>query len=331
MNQDQRPFLVAEIGVNHDGQLERAAEMVRGAAEAGFDAVKFQYWIEDELLAADAPNAPYQGAGDQRELLRSLQLDIDELSELRTLAGNEGVAFGITADGTRALNNARALAPDFLKVGSGDADNPWLLDAVAKSTLPVVLSVGMSSDDDVLWMLERLRSATDLTVLHCVTAYPTPLEDLDLSRMRRLSEMTDHPVGLSDHTIGVAAASAAVALGASMIEKHVTWSTAASGPDHAASLSLDTADRWVRDVRGVYEAIHSSKHSAAEEDNRPVVRKGLYSLHDLDQGAEIKFEDLVPLRPLLDGIPARERDNVIGRVLATSVEAGARLTWANLV
>ena len=322
MNQDKQPFLVAEIGVNHDGHLERAAEMVRGAAEAGFDAVKFQYWIEDELLAADAPNAPYQGAGDQRELLRSLLLDIDELSELRKLAGDEGIEFGITADGTRALNGARALAPDFLKVGSGDADNPWLLDAVAKSKLPVVLSVGMSSDDDVLWMLETLRGATDVTVLHCVSAYPTPLEELNLCRMSRLSQMTDHPVGLSDHTIGVAAASAAVALDASMIEKHVTWSTTASGPDHAASLSLDTADRWVRDVRGVYEAVHLSKHSGAEEDNRRVVRKGLYSLHDLDQGAEIKLEDLVPLRPLLDGIPARERDNVIGRVLATSVEAG---------
>jgi N,N'-diacetyllegionaminate synthase len=331
VNADRRPFLVAEIGVNHDGDGARATEMVRAAATAGFDAVKFQYWIEDELLSADTPNAPYQGAGDQRELLRSLHLDIDQLSEIRALARNENVAFGITADGVRALERAQALAPDFVKVGSGDADNPWLLDAVAKSGLPVVLSVGMSSDEDVLWMLEKLQSAEDLTVLHCVTAYPTPLEYLDLSRMIRLSDMTGRPVGLSDHTIGVAAASAAFALGAAVIEKHVTWSSTAPGPDHGASLPMDAANRWTRDVRGVYEAIHSSRHFSEEDENRSVVRKGLYSTHDLDRGATIELDDLVPLRPLLDGIPASERDNVVGRVLTTPVESGARLTWSSLV
>jgi N,N'-diacetyllegionaminate synthase len=328
---DRRPTLVAEIGVNHDGDAERAMEMVRAAATAGFDAVKFQYWIEDELLAADVPNAPYQGAGSQRELLRSLHLEIDQLSAIRALARNERVAFGITADGVHALERVKALAPDFVKVGSGDADNPWLLDAVAKSGLPVVLSVGMSSDEDVLWMLEKLQSAPDLTVLHCVTAYPTPLEYLDLSRMIRLSDMTGRPVGLSDHTIGVAAASAAVALGAEVIEKHVTWSTTAPGPDHGASLPLDSAERWIRDIRGVYEAIHSSRHFSEEDENRAVVRKGLYSTHDLDRGAKLELEDLVPLRPLLDGIPASERDNVVGRELATPVESGTRITWSSLV
>ena len=151
------PYLIAEIGVNHDGDTERALAMVRTAAAAGFDAVKFQYWIVDELLAAEAPNAAYQGQGDQRDLLAKLALDLDALRTLRTACRGLDLDFVCTADGVRAHADVMSLDPDALKVGSGDNDNPWLLEAVAASALPVYVSTGMSDAAEVVATLAPPR------------------------------------------------------------------------------------------------------------------------------------------------------------------------------
>ncbi len=321
------PYLIAEIGVNHDGSVDRAAAMVQDAAAAGFDAVKFQYWIVDELLAAEVPNAAYQGAGDQRDLLAGLALGLGDLATLRAQCRDLGVDFVCTADGAQAHGDVLTLAPDALKVGSGDNDNPWLLDAVAGSGLPVYLSTGMSGDDEITATLARLESVRDLTVMHCVTAYPTPLGDARLGRIAELRATTGRPVGYSDHTLGRAAAVAALALGAPVIEKHVTWAapdtlTTTPGPDHAASLSLHEATTWIAELRAVATALGAGAATGTERANRAVVRKGLYAVADLDAGHRLGPDDLVPLRPLADSVPAGDRDLVVGRCLARPVRAG---------
>lgn len=220
--------LVAEIGVNHDGDLNRATDMVTQAARTGFDAVKFQYWNEDELLAPQAPNAPYQGSGDQHDWLAQVRLDLDALARLRDHAHREGAKFIVTADGERACTELSSLGLDALKIGSGDCDNPWLLDVAARSGLPLIVSLGMTRLDEAGAIVARLSDCDQLTLLHCVSSYPTPLAQANLARIRWLMTETNRPVGFSDHTVGAVAAAAAVALGATLIEKHVTWDVTAA-------------------------------------------------------------------------------------------------------
>jgi len=322
-------WLLAEIGVNHDGDEHRAAAMITACAEAGFDAVKFQYWIVEELLADEAPNAPYQGDGDQRELLERLRLDLDALRRLQRVATEAGIGFVVTPDGEQACADVVSLGPTALKIGSGDCDNPWLLDAAARCGLPVVLSLGMSDEAETDRILARLDAVAELAVLHCVSAYPTPLSDARLDRITLLARH-GRPVGLSDHTIGVAAPAAAVALGAGLIEKHVTWDVAAPGPDHAASLALAEAGDWVRTLRSLRTGLDAGRVSADEAANRPLVRKGLYAGRDLRPGEPLRPEDLRPLRPLLDGLAANDRDLVVGRRLRRAVAAGALLRAEDL-
>ncbi|MEA2702771.1 MAG: N,N-diacetyllegionaminate synthase [Actinomycetota bacterium] len=324
------PLLIAEIGVNHDGDPERAAAMVEDCAAAGFDAVKFQYWLVDELLAAEAPNADYQGPGDQRDLLATLSLDLAELAGLGRQSQALGLMFIVTPDGQQACADVVSLGPDVLKIGSGDADNPWLLEAAAASGLPVIASTGMMPDDEVAMLVQRLADVDDVVLLHCVSAYPTPLDHLGLGRMRRLADLSGRPVGLSDHTVGLAAPSAALALGAVVVEKHVTWSTDAAGPDHAMSLSLDEAGAWVSTLKALARGLHGPLPSLDEERNRTAVRKALYTRRALVPGDVVRREDLAPLRPLGDGIAAGRVADAVGRIVTRPVADGQRLSWRDL-
>jgi N,N'-diacetyllegionaminate synthase len=324
-------MFVAEIGVNHDGDPVRAARMVAAAADAGFDAVKFQYWNVEELLAAEVPNASYAGPGDQRDLLAGLRLDIAALSSLRRQARELGVRFIVTPDGERACQEVLTLAPDAIKVGSGDADNPWLLEAVAACGLPAIVSTGMMDVQGVVELGGRLSGVADLTLLHCVSAYPVALEEARLFRIEVLRRATGRPAGLSDHSLGIAAASAALALGAVVVEKHVTWDTAAVGPDHAMSLHLDTAAEWVETLRRLEVGLAADASSAVEDENRVVVRKALYLAADVAAGEPLTLSHLVPLRPLSLGIPAGARDAVLGRRLRRAGRRGDRLNWDDLV
>ena len=324
------PYLIAEIGVNHDGARERASEMVRAAAAAGFDAVKFQYWVPEELLAPCAPNASYQGEGDQRDLLAPLLLPVPDLEELRTECRELGVAFGVTPDGLLALEQTSSLDADFVKIGSGDADNPWLTEAAARQPRPVVISTGMATDEEVVAMAGRFVAHDDVTFLHCVSSYPTALDSAGLDRMAALRVLTGRPCGWSDHTIGAAAAVASVALGATIIEKHVTYDPAARGPDHAMSLPLSDAPAWVTTIRAAAAGLVSGRPRPDEAANRLLVRKALYPVRELAPGHVLRAGDVVPLRPLLDGLPAGSRDVVLGRRLARAVSPGAPLRPGDL-
>jgi N,N'-diacetyllegionaminate synthase len=326
----QHPLLIAEIGVNHDGLLERAIALIHGAAAAGFDAVKFQYWIESELLAPTAPNAGYQGGGDQHELLRSLALDLGQLAILCDEAHRADVQFICTGDGPLACAELATLELDALKVGSGDMDNPEVLDAAASTGLPLLVSTGMGDDAQVQIVADHLRATRELVFLHCVSAYPTPLHSANVARVAALRVLTERPSGFSDHTLGIAAAAASVAFGATVIEKHVTWSPEAAGPDHAASLAVEKSSEWTSTIRELAEGIHTPRPSDDEVENARVIRKGLYPTRALPAGHRLGSGDLRPLRPRLDGIPALQMRALLGRVLTAPVSPANPLTWRDV-
>lgn len=325
------PFLIAEIGVNHDGDPARASSMVERCAAAGFDAVKFQYWQMDELLAKEAPNAEYQGPGDQRDLLAGLSLELSDLVRIGEVCRDHALLFIVTPDGQQACADVMTAGPDLLKIGSGDADNPWLLKAAVASGLPVIASTGMMTDDEVTILGLRLADVADVVLLHCVSAYPTPLESSGLRRMERLASLSGRPVGFSDHTVGLAAPAAAIALGAVVVEKHVTWSTGATGPDHGMSMPLHEAGEWVSTLKALARGIHETLPSLDEARNLTAVRKALYARRTLVAGDVLRLDDLVPLRPLRGGIAAGSAERVVGRVVTRDVAQGQRLAWQDLV
>jgi len=322
--------LVAEIGVNHDGDIQRAVAMTRAAAEAGFDAVKFQYWNVDELLAPAAPNAGYQGPGDQHALLASLRLDLAALAAVEHVAHALGLDFIVTPDGERACHELLELRLDAIKIGSGDADNVSLLDVAVSSGLPIIASTGMMTEAEVTALADRLADARDVTLLHCVSAYPTRLDENGLNRMARLAHLSGRPVGLSDHSLGIAVTAAAVAMGAVAVEKHVTWSVEARGPDHAMSLPLGAAAEWVRTLRELKAGLGAVSCSKDEAANRAVVRKGLYLRRAVAADAVIEIADILPLRPLLDGIPAGDLRAAAGQPAVHDLRAGQLLRWSDL-
>lgn len=310
--------LIAEIGVNHDGDLARAWSLVEAAAAAGFDSVKFQYWRDEEMFApgivpSDVPS-----------------LGLGELAELRNVARACGLGFIVTADGVLACQDLAGLDLDALKIGSGDIDNPWLLEAAAATGLPLIVSTGMSREHELPRIQASLADVADLVVLHCVSAYPTAVADAGLSRLRTLRDLWKRPVGFSDHTIGVAAAAAAVALGACVVEKHITWDPDAPGPDHAMSLPVDQASAFVDGLRGVHAALSGPVPTDAELKNRERFRKGIYLVRSVQAGEPLSVEDLRPLRPALSGIPALHRDEVSGRAVLKPLAAGTLLSWDDL-
>lgn len=321
---DGHPCLViAEAGVNHNGDPGRAAEMVRAAARAGADAVKFQTFRAEALVTAGAPKAAYQarntgGAGGQLEMLRALELGREALFRLQAVCREEGILF---LSSPFDLESARLLAdlgvPAF-KVGSGELTNLPFLRELGRLGRPMILSTGMADLGEVLEACEALRSAGDppVALLHCVSAYPAPPADYNLRAMATLESATGCPSGLSDHAPGWHVSLGAVALGARILEKHFTLDRALPGPDHAASLEPEELALMVRQVRELEASLGDGvkRPAASELDTRQAARKSIVAARALEAGGRIAAGDLACKRPGTGLSPAR-LDEVIGRRL----------------
>jgi N,N'-diacetyllegionaminate synthase len=320
----ERCFVVAEAGVNHDGDVETALALIDAAADAGADAVKFQTFAADRLAAAHAPKARYQiereqGADEsQLEMLKRLELPRDAYVPLLGRCSERGIAFLSAAFDPDAAEFLTALGAPALKVPSGELTNPFLLEAVASSGLPVILSTGMADLDEVRAAVELLvrGGAGDIVVLHCVTAYPATPSESNLRAMATLEQALGRPVGLSDHTLGTSVPLAAVALGARMLEKHLTLDRSRSGPDHAASLEPNEFAALVAAVREVESALGDGvkRPMPSELENVPVVRRSLAAARDLVEGTTLERSMLTALRPGT-GISPLDRDEIVGRRL----------------
>jgi sialic acid synthase SpsE len=334
-------FIIAEAGVNHNGDEAMAHDLVDVAAEAGVDAVKFQTWDRDLVTRRDNPLVPYQKANvddvsDMYELGKTFELALDVFESLAARCGDKGVQFLSTAcDKPSLAFLVEKIDIPLIKVPSGEAVNVPFLRAVAETGRPVILSTGMCDMDDVQLAINTLKAVWDktgvnpgLSLLHCTTAYPTPPEDVHLRSMTTLAETFGLPVGLSDHSEGTTAAAAAVALGAGIIEKHFTLDRDLPGPDHKASVDVPGLRRLVEHIRETEVMLGSGEKvlRPIEEQVVKSVRRSLVATRDITKGEAITEDDIVPLRPE-DGIPARDIDKVVGRKAWRDFKNGEVLQW----
>ncbi len=287
-------IIIAEAGVNHGGSLDVAKRLVDEAAKSGADYVKFQTFVADRLVTSRSSTAEYQkrncGASSQLEMLRRLELSQKDFAALARHCENAGIRFLSTPFDVESVAFLCDLGVDLMKVPSGEITDLPLLRAVGATGLPVVMSTGMSTladtENALLALIESGAPVDGITLLHCTTEYPTPYPDVNLLAMRTLADAFGHPVGYSDHTVGIEVSVAAAALGATVIEKHFTLDKAAAGPDHAASLDPAELRRLVVAVRNVEAALgaRTKKVSPSEKKNLDVARKCIVASRPIAKG-----------------------------------------------
>lgn len=315
-----KPFIIAEAGVNHNGNCDLALKLCDAAKRTGADAVKFQTWKTDAIITKDVAQAEYQVKNtgkviSQYEMLKSLELSYDDFRKIKTYCDSIGIMFLSTADEQESLDFLINLGVPLLKIGSGEVTNIPFLRYVGSKRLPVILSTGMSSlaEVDVAYRTLKQAGAGDITLLHCTTSYPCPINAVNLKAMQTLADAFHCPVGYSDHTIGDEVAIAAVALGAVVIEKHFTLDTAMSGPDHAASTMPDDFTAMVQKIRHIEAALGTGikMPSKAETEISQVVLKKIVAVQNIAQG-ECFTEKNISVKRSDSGVPASLWDFVIG-------------------
>ena len=328
-------LIVAEVGVNHDGRLDRGIELIRAAADAGADAVKLQWFHPDRLLSKQALLAEYQAgkAEDARGLLKKLALDLDMLHRFADTTREVGLRLVVTPFSPADVQELAGLEIDAVKIASPDAVNTPLLEAVATLNKPILISTGTCE-------LDELAPAADLITKHrpggcllqCVSSYPTPTNDASLGGMADIRQRYQLPVGYSDHTQDITTGALAVAAGAAVIEKHLTHDRGAPGPDHAASADPKQFADYVRLVRPAQAMLGPSRKQVqpVEADVRLVSRQSVCLTRDLPAGHQLKSEDLTVMRPGT-GIPACELKNLIGQTLKHKVHARSLLNPDDLL
>jgi N-acetylneuraminate synthase/N,N'-diacetyllegionaminate synthase len=324
-------FVIAEAGVNHDGDLAIAHRLVDAAADAGADAVKFQTFRPAALASAGAPMAAYQVAAgetgaEQAAMLARLALPDDAWPSLRDHAHERGIGFLSTPFDDASADLLEALDVPAFKVGSGELTNLPFLARLAERGRPMLVSTGMADMREVADAVDTIAAHGDppLALLHCVSSYPADAADANLRAIETLRRAFAVPVGWSDHTLGDGTALAATALGASIIEKHLTLDRGRSGPDHAASLEPMAFAAMVAGIRLVTSALGdgTKARTPAEEDVAVAARRSLHWSRDLPTGSTIGVDDLVALRPGT-GVPPARLTSIAGRRLARNVSAGS--------
>jgi N-acetylneuraminate synthase/N,N'-diacetyllegionaminate synthase len=331
-------FVIAEAGVNHNGDLELAKRLVDVAAEARADAVKFQTFRTEALVSAGAPKAGYQrettgAAESQYEMLARLELSPDAHAALSEHCARRGIVFFSAAFDEASADALERLDVPLFKIPSGEITNLPLLRHLAAKGRPLVLSTGMSTFTEVADAVAAIRAAGDppLAILHCVSSYPAPAAETNLRAMDTVRAAFGVPVGLSDHTLGLEISLAAVARGAAVIEKHFTLDKTLPGPDHRASLAPLELAALVNGIRAVESALGDGvkQPTPAELETRAVARKSLVAARALRAGERLTA-DLVRVKRPGTGIAPSDLPRVLGRKLRRDIAADELIDWAAL-
>lgn len=316
--------IIAEAGVNHNGSIEMAKKLVDAAAEAGADYVKFQTFKSANLVLKNARAANYQrknmqeNALSQYQMLKTLELTYEDHVKLIEYASSQGIKFLSTAFDLKSVQLLAEFHLGLWKIPSGEITNYPYLRLIARQHEPVILSTGMSTmeeiEEAVQVLLDNGLSLDHLTILHCNTEYPTPMCDVNLRAMNTIASVFHTQVGYSDHTLGIEIPIAAVALGASVIEKHFTLDRSLQGPDHKASLEPKELKRMVTAIRNVEAALGNPEKmvTESEEKNKLLVRKSIVALKDIREGDFFSEENLTAKRPG-NGISAMKWQEIIGK------------------
>jgi len=318
-----RTLVIAEVGSNHCGDENVARKSLLAAAESGADAVKFQMYDPEKLIDATTPVLSYiaQTHQTQRERFRSLRLSRDIFLELADLAKRKGVLFLVTPFDEEAVDFLDPLVPAF-KIASGDLTNARLLKRVVETKKPVIVSTGFAAVEEIDWLVRQIPKP-QLCLMHCVGAYPTPPEHVHLEAIRFLKDKYGVPVGFSDHTAGITAAMAAVAKGASLIEKHFLLSRDLPAADVGLSVTPEEFCEMVKGIRQIerMNGTYGKSVQPSEEYFRVQLRRSVYAARNLRAGEILNEKDVMPLRPFVpDGIEAREIASLEGRTVRVPVD-----------
>lgn len=317
-------FIIAEAGVNHNGDIQLAKSLVAVAAEAGVNAIKFQTFNAENLVGRDAPKAEYQkqhtiSDESQFEMIKKLELDLGAHRILIDQCRDCGVQFLSSPFDLDSIDLLKELGMDTFKIPSGEITNLPYLRKIGGLKKKTILSTGMSTMAEIEAAIQSLIASgldkTMMTLLHCNTEYPTPMADVNLRAMQTMAAHFNIGVGYSDHTLGIEIPIAAVAMGARIIEKHFTLGRSLPGPDHAASLEPAELAAMVSAIRNIEQALGDGiKHpTASEEKNRPVARKSIVASQKIKAGERFSEYNITTKRPAL-GISPMRWDQVIGRI-----------------
>ncbi len=312
-------LIIAEAGVNHNGSFEIAKKLVDAAKLAGADCVKFQTFKTDNLVSANADKAEYQkkatGDDSQKDMLKKLELSYEQFVELKKYCEEVGITFLSTPFDLESIDFLEGFDMPFWKIPSGEVTNLPYLIAVARTKRPVIMSTGMCDLQDIEDAIKVLKDngTSEISLLHCNTEYPTPFEDVHLKAMEVIKEKFQVEVGYSDHTEGIAIPIAAVAMGATIIEKHFTLDKKMEGPDHKASLEPNELKCMIDAIRNVEKAIGMAEKrvSASEQKNISVARKSIVAKRFIPEGEVLSEENLTIKRPG-SGISPMKWFDVIG-------------------
>ena len=328
-------FIIAEAGVNHNGSLEVAKRLVEEAKQAGADSIKVQTFRADTLASTEAKKASYQKEStpadeSQYTMLKGLELSDDDHIELMNHCRENGIMFLSSPFDEESADLLEHLGVTAFKIPSGEITNLPFLTHLAAKRKPLILSTGMSTLGEIEEALNTFRSSgnSDVTLLHCVTEYPAPFDEINLKALLSLEKAFGLPVGYSDHTLGIEIAIAAVALGAVVIEKHFTLDRTLPGPDHRASLEPHEFKRMVSAIRNVENAMGDGikRPAACEIRNIPIVRRSLVAARDIRAGETITSADIAVKRPGT-GIFPRDLNAVVGMRATFPIPRDTVLTW----
>ncbi len=319
---ENKTFIIAEAGVNHNGSFELAKQLVDKAVWAGADCIKFQTFNSKNLVSKNAQKAEYQkkttdSSETQLDMLKKLELSKEEFVEIRDYCNQKGIMFLSTPFDLESIDFLSSIGVKTWKVPSGEITNYPFLRAIGKRKESVIMSTGMCTLDEVRDAIKVLKDfgTTDITLLHCTTEYPAPYDSVNLKAMLTLKNEFGFNVGYSDHTNGIAVPVAAVAMGASVIEKHFTLDKNMEGPDHKASLEPDELKLVVQSIRNVELALGdgTKRPSDAEKKNIAIARKSIVAAWDIKKGEKFTEENLTAKRPG-NGISPMNLAEVLGKI-----------------
>lgn len=332
-------FVIAELGINHNGNLKIAKKMIDVAKEAGADCVKFQTFKAEELVADPNLKYTYKSQGkkvteSQLAMFKRYEFSKKEWKEIIGYCKRKKVIFSTTAQNPSDLDFILSLTDmPFIKVGSDDLTNLGLMEYYAKKKKPMIISAGMAYESEIKDAISVCRKAGNkkIIVLHCVSSYPAEADEVNLKKIPEISKKFNVETGFSDHTIGSAAAVGAVCMGAKVIEKHFTLSHELKGPDHWFSITADELKLYVKDIRFIEEALGNSALIPTKKEigMRRIARRSIVALNNIRKGERINLPDLVCKRPGT-GLAPRFMGKVIGKFAKQNIKSGELITFKKI-
>jgi N,N'-diacetyllegionaminate synthase len=333
-------FIIAEAGVNHNGDMKLAHELINAALKAGADAIKFQSFVAEDIVTVKAKKANYQiettgDVGGQLAMLKKLELSEEQQTELKGHCDKENICYLCTPYEEKSADFLEAIDVAAYKIASTDISNIPFLRYLAWKNKPVILSTGMSTLDEVEDSVKELKLhglLGNIIIMQCTSEYPAPFEDINLRAMKTMEFAFDCPVGFSDHTAGIGASPWAVAAGACVIEKHFTLDRNMPGPDHRASIEPEELTELVKTIRNVEAALGDGikRPMPCEIANKPIMQKSLVATRTISAGDVVQPDDLTSKRPG-SGLQPKWFDRVVGKKVAKQIQKGEMLQLDSVI